>query len=497
MQYVIPLVDGAYLESEVTQTGTRNNSDVHQIITAINGSPTTGKITIQGRTTGGRWTEIDYTLLSEVEPQKIKSTGQIDEYRFIVEGSPGTGSAIISDTELGESIQPYAFYGETNGMTPEEIGGAVVSANCRTMNRQEILTAIGDSITEQTNNFVIYMCAESQGGFLYANNAGVPGDTSGEVLARIDSAIKPDSTCATVMCLTNDVLQNEGLAYHRENMIEIINYIKAQGVRPIIILAPPTDYTDGVRTDYSDEMYVGVHEDYLLCRSFGLECYFPWYDFTDPDSFGWLAGSNPAGDTVHPNSATSRAAGVALSDLIQNNKTYVPFTLHNGLTDNVYVDNSCLLTDTNADGVPDGWTTAGAVIASSLSPTALGKGNTLSCDIANSSSSLEYARLDEFSISAGNKVLFSFRTNFTQSLEAPRFAVWLQWNNDSGRREYVIDNYDADMPDTSMAYETTVPSDATTVSVFFAARSPDGGATPYSCSFDVAQVQIFNITDYI
>lgn len=125
MQYVIPLVDGAYLESEVAQTGTRNNSNVHQIITAINGSPTTGKITIQGRTTGGRWTEIDYTLLSEVEPQKIKSTGQIDEYRFIVEGSPGTGSAIISDTELGESIQPYAFYGETNGMTPEEIGGAI------------------------------------------------------------------------------------------------------------------------------------------------------------------------------------------------------------------------------------------------------------------------------------------------------------------------------------------------------------------------------------
>lgn len=385
----------------------------------------------------------------------------------------------------------------TGGMTPVEVGGAVVSANCRTVNRQEILTAIGDSITERTNNFVLYMCSGSDGGFLYANNAGVPGDTSGEVLARIDSAIKSNSTCATIMCLTNDVLQNEGLEYHRENMIDILNYIQSQGVRPLVILAPPTDYTDGLRTDYADEMYVGIHEDYLLCRTRGLECYNPWYEFTDPDAFGWISGANPPGDTVHPNSATSRTAGLSLSSLISSNKTYVPFSLHNGLTDNVYIDNSCLLTDTNTDGVPDGWTTAGAVITSSLSETSLGKGNTLSCDVTNSSSSLEYARVDEFSIDSGNTVLFSFRTSFSQSLETPRYAVWLQWNNDSGRREYVIDNYDADMPDTSIAYETEVPDDASTVSVFFAVRSPVGGATPYSCSFDVAQVQIFNITDHL
>lgn len=128
MQYVIPLVDGAYLESEVTQTGTRNDSEAHQIITAIDGSPTTGKITIQGRTTGGRWAEIDYTLLSEVEPQKIKSAGRIDEYRFIVEGAPGTGTAIISDTELGEPLEPYAFYGETGGMNPSSIAYALANA---------------------------------------------------------------------------------------------------------------------------------------------------------------------------------------------------------------------------------------------------------------------------------------------------------------------------------------------------------------------------------
>lgn len=93
---------------------------------AVNGAPTDGRITIEYRRSGDtRWRYVDYTDLTEVEPQKVFFTGYAESYRFIVEGADGTGSVIVSDTEFGEAVTPYGLYGSTNGMTPEEIGGAI------------------------------------------------------------------------------------------------------------------------------------------------------------------------------------------------------------------------------------------------------------------------------------------------------------------------------------------------------------------------------------
>lgn len=127
MRYIIPLVDGVYTEgdSSITTEGIRNDSATHKIIVALNGAPEDGKLTIQFQRVGSsRWEYVDYTNLSEVDPQKIEFSGSTTKFRFIVEGASGTGTAVISDTELGESITPYGLFGDTNGMTPVEIGNS-------------------------------------------------------------------------------------------------------------------------------------------------------------------------------------------------------------------------------------------------------------------------------------------------------------------------------------------------------------------------------------
>lgn len=136
MRYIIPLVDGVYTEGDasITTEGTRNESSSHKIIVALNGAPSDGKLTIQYKRAGSnRWDYVDYTNLSEVEPQKIEISGVSSQFRFIVEGASGTGTAIISDTELGESITPYGLFGATGGMTPAEVGGSISQGKSATI----------------------------------------------------------------------------------------------------------------------------------------------------------------------------------------------------------------------------------------------------------------------------------------------------------------------------------------------------------------------------
>ena len=131
MRYIIPLVNGSYTEgdSAIVTEGTRNDSSTHKIIVAVNGAPQGGKITIQSKSPGrSNWSEVDYTNLSEVSPQTIEYTGDISQYRFIVQGASGSGSVIVSDTEEGEAITPFGLFGATGGMTPDEIGGAIKNA---------------------------------------------------------------------------------------------------------------------------------------------------------------------------------------------------------------------------------------------------------------------------------------------------------------------------------------------------------------------------------
>lgn len=130
MRYIIPLVNGSYTEgdSAIVTEGTRNDSSTHKFIVAVNGAPQGGKITIQYKSPGrSNWSEVDYTFLSEVNPQTIEYTGEISQYRFIVQDVSGSGSVVISDTEEGEAITPFGMFGATGGMTPGEIGGSIVS----------------------------------------------------------------------------------------------------------------------------------------------------------------------------------------------------------------------------------------------------------------------------------------------------------------------------------------------------------------------------------
>lgn len=118
--------NGTYLDTDVTVEGT-NTSLTHKVYVAFT-QITSGKIAIQYKLKNKPWSPLGNVDLSTTEVAEFEFSGDVDEYRFVISNASGTGTIQITDSETEQDIHPLSFYGETGGMTPEEIGLAIKNA---------------------------------------------------------------------------------------------------------------------------------------------------------------------------------------------------------------------------------------------------------------------------------------------------------------------------------------------------------------------------------
>ena len=142
-------------------------------------------------------------------------------------------------------------------------------------------------------------------GAVYSVEAGVAGERSDQILARVDSVIAEGVHGLTLMAGTNDAEQSIPVATYMANMEAIAVKARAAGIPLVVGLVPPKDTNVDLVTAYN----LALRE--WAARS-GIrlaDTHAPLVDKTD----GTLAAAYDSGDGIHPNTEGHRLIAKAFA----------------------------------------------------------------------------------------------------------------------------------------------------------------------------------------
>lgn len=361
---------------------------------------------------------------------------------------------------------------------------------------QHQLCVFGNSISESLNNFGLWFARRSGGEIVFKTNAGVGGNTTPQMLGRLDDI---DGTLVTVMEATNDADSAIDAPTHAANIRQILDYIIDEGMEPIMVLSPPNDDdddTDGVfersRLVYEMNLY-----DYVSARKRHLKIFSPWDAYCDPATGKWVAGAS--GDGTHPNAPTEKAVGEAMCDDLKAGRFYIPLPRINDLAIPFVIlnNNSCFLGGTyGGNNYPNGWAMNGSQVSHSLAETTLGLGNTWHSQWANTSLFINSSR---WPITPGDTYLCVMRFESVLNSGAADLSVFVQYCDAQGNpfyvngvdRVYLMREAAVSVDATTLSVELTVPP-----GVYSLRFAISANAGTYDLDIRIAQAQMFNLTHF-
>ncbi|TYP87172.1 SGNH/GDSL hydrolase family protein [Blastococcus xanthinilyticus] len=135
--------------------------------------------------------------------------------------------------------------------------------------------ALGDSITAgdhfealdigaDTSWFDVLACRDDSP-VTYLGNHGVPGEESGEILARVDAALAREPGRVFVLAGTNDVREGR-TSGSLDDLTAIATAIRAAGAEPLFATLPPSDAFPAETAAFNEELlaWAGREEVELL-----------------------------------------------------------------------------------------------------------------------------------------------------------------------------------------------------------------------------------------
>lgn len=189
---------------------------------------------------------------------------------------------------------------------------------------------LGDSITLRSSDLAngylgkdawpTWACLLSGSKIRYAYNAGVAGNTTAQMLARVDTdVIAENPAVCTILGGTNDVGTGVPLATTQANLQAIVAKLRANRIRPVIAtLTPRSDLNTGLRTQ--------LHQLNAWITWYAGQEAIPLLDFysqvVDPATETWKSGLNA--DAIHPNEAGAQVLGQYAATVLA--PLYAPWT---------------------------------------------------------------------------------------------------------------------------------------------------------------------------
>lgn len=224
------------------------------------------------------------------------------------------------------------------------------------------VAALGDSITQGnaqvgtgligSSAWFVQSCMRSQGRMRYVRNAGISGNNTAQMLARIDAdvlAFEPD--WCFVLGGTNDIGQSVAQATIRTTLLTIYRRLVAENITPILCTLTPR--SDTVPTAELDILNAWIR---WIAQTHG----YPLCDFEavtmNPLTGGFRSGYST--DGLHPSqTGVTAMAGKVMADILPLFPQATPYTTRTNLTTGASILTlGNFLTDANTDGVADGWT---------------------------------------------------------------------------------------------------------------------------------------------
>ena len=237
------------------------------------------------------------------------------------------------------------------------------------LNRGNGMVAIGDSITirgglagsyDDGNSYWTQGCLLSNGRVLNLGNAGVSGNTLAQMQARLatDVIAVPGVDKCLILGGTNDVANGVALSSSLATLTAMIAQLRARSIEPVLCAIPPRNSgaLGGAFRAQIAAFNTAVRD---LAQRHG--CHF--LDFhtplADPATGQYKAGYSS--DNVHPDvPAEKLMAALVANNLAPELPYWTPYLCNSDGDPNNLLPNGCFATDTNADGVADGWTASGS-----------------------------------------------------------------------------------------------------------------------------------------
>lgn len=331
--------------------------------------------------------------------------------------------------------------------------------------------ALGDSITigstDAPNTYYQEgwfqrLLLTSMGRLTYSYNAGVSGNTTAQMLARLKTDVldRRPSKCI-VMGGTNDIGQGVAQSVTVANLSEIIRQLRLSRIQPFLCTVPPQDNV---------ARQAPIEKLNLQIRALAHREEVPLIDMyaalVDPSTGGMIAGYNT--DGLHPtvpaaHAAMANAAWAVMAPLSPTSAAFLP--LRNNDANNL-VKNGTLFVDTNADGLPDNWGQYGSGVATLSQVVVAGvPGKMFQMDMAAGNTQLRVVQQNVGSVGAGQPFAVGDRVAVMGRLQIePGVAginVGMKLNYDGATGNVAINNHTSALADGVFYYVGTVPTGCT------------------------------------
>lgn len=233
------------------------------------------------------------------------------------------------------------------------------------------VSILGNSHAASNPGMFDRICAAMGGTAIRWTNAGIGGNTTAQILARMDTDIPADTDLCLFIEGTNDgnAFANATLtlAQHVANMRLIYGKLIARGIRLAHILNPGSNAPNNTYAHLQMRL-----TDLVLARQLNIPVFDPYRSIMTNTTGGFVSGTNTV-DGLHANdSGTVTVANQFITDISTGKcASLVPVCNDDRGSHAVgAVRNSLLLTDSNSDGLPDNWTKSTAGTTALVSGTA-------------------------------------------------------------------------------------------------------------------------------
>ena len=404
----------------------------------------------------------------------IRPTSAAMELAMVEAGAVPAGIMAFDKTDSGKSAPLDAA-----------IRAALNGSGYSGWGRQLRVITIGDSISAygSASGWMLYVEMVSNGRVKLVRDAAIAGNTTEQMVARFATDVTPYASRADelwIMAGANDVNQGDSSQTFGSQLADLIQMGLDVGLRVRVFVMPPND------TNISNALkFREVTTAVAMLK--GVDCMDPWQGCINPSTGGFNAADTI--DGVHPSAAGHTKAGQAVVAALNIQTSHnIALPVQNAANGGM-VTNPLFVTDSNADGLADGWGSSGSGVPSLVAGT-FGNKQRFTATALTGPTYIQNNPI--LTVVPGN--VYSVRGKLTVSGTDHNWYLRIRWQTagsiDTGNTYPWNGQANATG---EFEFRVTAPADATKLAVQFSLLKQ--AAKPnYSAVLDIEQFQIVDLT---
>lgn len=247
----------------------------------------------------------------------------------------------------------------------DDVSRASLNGSYSGWGKQVRVITIGDSITAygSASGWMLYVEMVSNGRVKLVRDAAIAGNRTDQMVARFDADVTPYASQADelwIMTGANDATAGDSSATFASDIAQLVDLGLSVGLRVRLFAMPPNDTSIANAVKFRE--ITGA-----VAVKKGVDFYDPWQTCVNPATSGFLAADTV--DGVHPSAAGHTKAGQAVVAALAIPTTHnIALPVQNAANGGMMA-NPLFVTDTNADGLADGWGFSGGGVPSLVAGT--------------------------------------------------------------------------------------------------------------------------------